>query len=271
VIQIPNIGCLVFLALMILVGGAPLFVGLARLALFFFVASLLLGTIGSWWLRRRAVPFHAQQGNLRHDRYVQTMVALLVRLAQVDGSLDRREVTVIRHFFQRELGYSDEKLLWIRDLIQEARASTVSVEELCALLVREYDLQARYIVVQMLGRVAAADGTISQAEAALLRDIVRHLGLAPFLSDFQFQWQQGFEQGGRGQPVPDRTAEALATLGLSPGASPAEIKQAWRNLSKEHHPDRVTHLGEELRHVAEQRMRRINAAYDTLKAAGLAL
>jgi len=271
VIQIPNIGCLVFLLLLLLVGGAPLLVGIARLMLFFFVTSVLIGTVGAWWLKRRAVPFHAQDGNLRHDRYVQTMVELLVRLAEVDGSLDRREVTVIRHFFQRELGYNDEKLLWIRDLIQNARASTVSIEELCALLVRDYDLQARYIVVQMLGRVAAADGAIGPAEAALLKDIVRHLGLAPFLADFQFQWQQGFEQaGGRRAPAPDRTAEAFATLGLSPGASAADIKKAWRDLSKEHHPDRVTHLGEELRKVAEDRMRRINAAYDTLKSAGLA-
>ncbi|HXC50903.1 MAG TPA: J domain-containing protein, partial [Candidatus Limnocylindrales bacterium] len=75
---------------------------------------------------------------------------------------------------------------------------------------------------------------------------------------------------GREAPPPDRTAEALSVLGLAPGASAIEIKQAWRRLSKENHPDRVTHLGEEFRRVAEERMRRINAAYDTLKASGLA-
>jgi len=272
VIQIPNTGCLIFLLLMALIGGTPLLVGVARLALFFFLTSVVLGMVGRWYLKRRSVPFHAQDGNLRHDRYVQTMVALLVRLAEVDRSLDRREVTVIRHFFQRELGYTGEKLLWVRNLILEARTSTESVADLCALLVREYDLQARYIVVQMLGRVAVADGTMSPAESALLQDIVRRLGLAPFLADFQFQWHQGYGQqaGGRGAPAPDRTAEALATLGLANGASAAEIKQAWRTLSKENHPDRVTHLGEELRRSAEERMRRINAAYDTLKSAGLA-
>jgi DnaJ like chaperone protein len=271
VIVFPNIGCLVFLLLLVLVGGAPLLVGLARLALFGFVALAIAGTVGSWWLRRRAVPFHDQQGNARHDRYVETMVALLVRLAEVDGTLDRREVTVIRHFFQRDLGYNDEKLLWVRDLIQAARASTVSVAELCSRLVAEYDLQARFIVVEMLGRVARADGTISQAEAALLAEIARRLGLGPFFEGFQFQWDEGFARGGqRAAPPPDRTAEALATLGLSRGATAVEIKHAWRTLSKEHHPDRVTHLGDEFRRVAEERMTRINAAYDTLKAAGMA-
>jgi DnaJ like chaperone protein len=267
VIYFPNFGCLVFLLLMALVGGAPLFVGLARLALFFVGAALLAGFVGSWWLRRRALP----QLRQRHDLYVQTLVELLVRLAEVDGSLDRREVTVIRHFFQHELGYSDEQLMWIKSLIQQARGSQVSIPELCSRLTSQFDLQARLIVVEMLGRVARADGATSAAEAAMLEEVARLLGLAPFMRSFS--WSQGF--GGYGRtgpqaPEPDRIAEALAALGLSEGASPAEIKAAWRRLSKEHHPDRVTHLGEEFRRVAEERMRKLNAAYDTLKTAGLA-
>lgn len=269
-LRFPNIGCLLPLLLIALIGGTPLLVGVARLILFFFLTTAILGIVGTWYARRRAVPFDKQDGNARHDRYVQTMVELLVRLAQVDGTLDRREVTVIRHFFQRDLGYSEEKLLWVRDLIQAARESTASIQELCERLVAEYDLQARFIVVEMLGRVARADGMMSQAEARLLEEIARRLGLGAFFSSFGWQ-QGGFGHGHPGTaPRPDRTAEAFATLGLSRGASPAEIKSAWRNLSKEHHPDRVTHLGEEFRRVAEERMRKINAAYDTLKEAGLA-
>jgi DnaJ like chaperone protein len=267
-LRFPNIGCLLPLLLIALIGGTPLLVGVARLFLFFFVTTALLGIVGTWYARRRAVPFDKQDGNLRHDRYVQTMVELLVRLAQVDGTLDRREITVIRHFFQRDLGYTEEKLLWVRDLIQEARQSTVSIAALCERLVAEYDLQARFIVVEMLGRVARADGEMSQTEARLLEEIAQRLGLGAFFSSFG--WQQGFGQGHPGAARPDRTAEAFATLGLSRGATPAEIKTAWRNLSKENHPDRVTHLGEEFRRVAEERMRKINAAYDTLKDSGLA-
>jgi DnaJ like chaperone protein len=269
-IRFPNFGCLFPLLLIALIGGTPLLVGMARVVLFFFLTTMILGAVGVWYARRRAVPFDKQDGNVRHDRYVQTMVELLVRLAEVDGTLDRREVTVIRHFFQRDLGYSEEKLMWVRDLIQEARQSTVSVQELCERLVREYDLQARFLVVEMLGRVARADGAMGQAEAGLLEEIAQRLGLGAFFTSFG--WQQGFghDRTGPAGPRPDRTAEAFATLGLSADATPAEIKQAWRQLSKENHPDRVTHLGEEFRRVAEERMRKINAAYDTLKAAGRA-
>lgn len=271
----PNFGCLIFLLLLAAVGGGPLLVGLARVGLFFFVATALLGTFAVWRAQRRAVPLHAQQGNARHDDFVRVMVALLVRLAEADSSLDRREVTVIRQFFQNDLKYTDEKLLWVKDLIQEARRSKVSVVDLCERLVADYDLQARFIVVEMLGRVAKADGVMSPAETRLFEEIVQRLGLGPFVHSFGnfggFGGRSGFGQGHPGgAPAPDRTAEALSTLGLASGAAPSEIKTAWRTLSKEHHPDRVTHLGEEFRSAAEDRMRRINAAYDTLKNAGLA-
>ena len=267
--RFPNLGCLLLLLLIGLVGGAPLMMGLVRLALFFFVVSALAGSLGTWWLRRRAVE--------SQDVFEETLVFLLVRLAEADGSLDRREVTVIREFFQRDLGYGPEKLERIRGLIHEARGSAVTVAELCSRLTRRFSLHTRLLVVELLGRVAQADGEVSTAEAALLDEITRRLDLGPFRGSFQwFRFEEGFGYGnqggfrGRSAPGPDRTAEALAVLGLSSGASPVEIKAAWRRLSKEHHPDRVTHLGEELRKVAEERMRRINAAYDTLKSAGLA-
>jgi DnaJ like chaperone protein len=264
--RFPNVGCLLFLVAIALAGGTPLFVGLARLLLFLLLGSVLLGTFAAWRLRSRAA---ASQ-----ERFEETLVYLMVRLAEADGSLERREVTVIREFFQTRLGYSSEKLLRIRDLIKEARESTVTVAELCDRMNREFTLHTRLLVVDLLGRLARADGQVSPQEAALLEDITQRLQLGPFHDSFDwFQFQQGF--GGRAGGGPTRrngqgTEEALAVLGLKPGAAPTEIKAAWRKLSKEHHPDRVTHLGEEVRRVAEERMRRINAAYDTLKGAGLA-
>jgi DnaJ-class molecular chaperone len=53
-------------------------------------------------------------------------------------------------------------------------------------------------------------------------------------------------------------------LGVKPGASVEEIRAAYKRRCLEYHPDRVQHLGERLRAVAEDEMRRINAAYSTL-------
>ncbi len=46
-------------------------------------------------------------------------------------------------------------------------------------------------------------------------------------------------------------------LGVAKSASDAEIKKAFRNLAKKHHPD--THSGDE---TAKKRFQEISAAYD---------
>ena len=104
---------------------------------------------------------------------------------------------------------------------------------------------------------------------------MQRLGLAAFAGAFGrsgFESAHGGHRSGRAAPTNGRGGvdEAFSELGLSRGASATEIKQTWRKLSLENHPDRVAHLGEEFRKLAEERMRRINAAYDVLKQTGFA-
>jgi hypothetical protein len=53
-------------------------------------------------------------------------------------------------------------------------------------------------------------------------------------------------------------------LDLRPDATSHEIKRRWRELAREHHPDRAAHDGEEQARLTT-RMARINAAYDILR------
>lgn len=51
-------------------------------------------------------------------------------------------------------------------------------------------------------------------------------------------------------------------LGIKPNATQAEIKSAYRTLIKQYHPDQYG--DNPLRELAEEKMREINGAYDTL-------
>lgn len=53
-------------------------------------------------------------------------------------------------------------------------------------------------------------------------------------------------------------------LGIEKGASPEEIKSAYRRLVNQYHPDKVTHLGEEFRDLAEKKFKEIQNAYQEL-------
>jgi DnaJ-domain-containing protein 1 len=53
-------------------------------------------------------------------------------------------------------------------------------------------------------------------------------------------------------------------LGVARGASTDEIKNSYRKLANKYHPDKVDHLGDEFRVLAEQRFKEIQEAYQEL-------
>lgn len=59
-------------------------------------------------------------------------------------------------------------------------------------------------------------------------------------------------------------AQAYRLLGLSPGASPDDVKTAYRDLAQVWHPDRFPDNAR-LREKAEANLRRINEAYMVLR------
>ena len=53
-------------------------------------------------------------------------------------------------------------------------------------------------------------------------------------------------------------------LGVRTGASQDEIRKAYHNLAQKYHPDKVSHLADEFKVIAENKMKEINAAYKLL-------
>jgi uncharacterized membrane protein YkvA (DUF1232 family) len=64
--------------------------------------------------------------------------------------------------------------------------------------------------------------------------------------------------------APSSSTDPYKTFKLNRGATRAEIEARYKELAKDYHPDRVAHLGEDLRKVAHEKMIEIQAAYNTL-------
>jgi DnaJ-domain-containing protein 1 len=81
-----------------------------------------------------------------------------------------------------------------------------------------------------------------------------------------FNWADGPEpddptHGGQGTLL-----DPYAVLGLQPGATLDEVVNAHRSLAKRYHPDRQHGAGDDERQLADETMRRVNAAYHELRS-----
>ena len=85
---------------------------------------------------------------------------------------------------------------------------------------------------------------------------------------FYHQNRQSFERNNGFSEKERHTADSpddpYNVLNVPRGASPEEIKKAYRELANKYHPDKVLHLGDEFRELAEKRFKEIEKAYREL-------
>jgi len=72
------------------------------------------------------------------------------------------------------------------------------------------------------------------------------------------------EKRDREAPTDREERDPFKILGVEPGASPDEIKAAYRKAVAKYHPDKVTHLGKEFQELAHRKLVAIQRAYETL-------
>lgn len=94
----------------------------------------------------------------------------------------------------------------------------------------------------------------------------------------RLRWMLGWDEGRKPpQQRPESAAGPIAAidpeklgayeiLGLSPSASLAQVKQAYRKRMKECHPDLFAGMDQQAKDLAERWTKALNAAYSTLKA-----
>ena len=77
--------------------------------------------------------------------------------------------------------------------------------------------------------------------------------------------EQRFEEKrDREAPSDHEEEDPFRILGVERGASPDEIKAAYRRAVGKYHPDKVTHLGKEFQELAHRKLVAIQRAYESL-------
>ncbi len=187
------------------------------------------------------------------------VIALGAKMAKADGRVTPDEIAAFKRVFRT--APEDEKD--VAALFNRAKQDTAGFEAYARQLARvlEGAHEVKEEVIDCLFEIAIADSEIHPSELKFLEDVADILGLST--SDFARI---------RAVHMPADGGDPFVVLGLHHDAGDAEIKAHYRQLARDNHPDKLIAEGlpEEVIAVANQKLARINAAYDDIaKSRGL--
>ncbi|GAC1631479.1 MAG: co-chaperone DjlA [Nevskia sp.] len=237
--------------------------------------GLLIGAfIG--WLLSRVLPQFALRfavGKVRQiqSQFLDSTFAVMGAVCKADGVVTSEEIEVAERLFA-QLNLTGAA----RDSAKRAfnrgkePGFDLDAEVQRFLLASRGQRVLHQMFMQVQLSAIAADGRLHPAEHAMLLRIARGLGMTEAeIASLEALLRGGGNGGGRRPDDPSRLDDAYRVLGVTPDASDAEVKRAYRQLMSQNHPDKLAAKGlpESMRALAEQKTREITGAYERIENA----
>jgi DnaJ like chaperone protein len=181
-------------------------------------------------------------------------VSLLILSAAVmkaDGKVVRAELDYVKRFFLTNFGEEEtrHKMLMLREILKQ----NLDLNGICLQINQFMAYAEKLQLLHYLYGISSADGQDHPSEIAVIQKIAGLIGIQP--SDYQSI---------RSMFVKD-TNFAYRILEIEPTASDEEVKKAYRKMALKYHPDKVSHLGDDVQKAAKEKFQELNSAYNTIK------
>jgi DnaJ like chaperone protein len=211
------------------------------------------------WRFSNAIPFDtarlAALLGRREQIFAVNVIVLSAKLAKCDGQVTRAEIDA----FKRSFRIPEENLHEVGRMFDQARENSDGFEPYARQL-GEVFADNRGLLEQVLAglhQVARADGPINGRESEYLRRVAVAFGLTV----------EAAQRAGRGSFAAGTETDPYTVLGIDRRASNDAVRERWRQLMRENHPDSLAAKGvpPDFIAAASDRVARINAAYDSIK------
>lgn len=181
-------------------------------------------------------------------------VSLLILSAAVmraDGAVRRSELEYVKRVFLQQFGpaKAEQMILMLREILKQ----DYSVRQVCLQIRMNMQHPERLQLMHYLFGIARADGQLPRAELDALRLIAQYLGIS------------NADLGSIHAMFQDTDESAYKVLEVDKDASDDEVKKAYRKMAMKYHPDKVSHLGEDVQKAAKEKFQALQKAYDQIK------
>ena len=192
-----------------------------------------------------------RSGTTRSGDFNVSLLALTAAIMKADGRVRKSELDYVKRFYLQNFGeqVARQYIKMLGDILKKE----IPVDDVSRQIGRYMDYSSKLQLLHFLFGIALSDGNADPAEVSLIERIASFMGI-----------QAGDMQSIKAMFVKD-TESAYRILGISADATNDEVKKAFREMAKKYHPDKVSHLGEEVKKAAEEKFRKVNEAYETVK------
>ena len=197
--------------------------------------------------RRQAFP------RVREFVFVSNLVALMTSVAKADKKIHPEEIRAINNFFERSFHYSGHDGKVITSLIREAAGRKLDLKALTEDTRNLLEYPEQLMLVRILYAIALSDRVFKDVERNRIQQIVDYLRISPADHD---HIKNEFSI------APD--VDNYAILETTPGVTDKKVKEAYRQMVKKYHPDKVSHLGKDFTELAHEKFQKIQEAYQKI-------
>lgn len=191
------------------------------------------------------------QDRTRPGDFGVSLVILSAAVMKADGTVMKSELDYVKNFFIRQFGAeaAERYVLLLRDVLKQ----NLDLQGVASQVKGFMEYSTRLQLLHYLFGIAGADGRFDDTEVTVVQNISHWMGIS--FADFSSV---------KAMFVKDQ-ASAYKILGVTPDATDEEVKKAYRQMAVTHHPDKVSHLGEDVQHAAKEKFQQVQAAYDEIK------
>jgi len=195
--------------------------------------------------------YENRQRQSNHNDFAASLLVLSAAVMKADGKVVKAELDYVKNFLQQQFGaeLASNYILDLREILKQE----IPIREVASQIVSFMDHSSRLQLYHYLWGIAMADGIIDPKEDELMKYLASYLRISKY--DYESIRAMFIKS----------TDSAYKILEITSDASDNEVKKAYRKMAVKYHPDKVSHLGEEHKHAAEEKFKSVAEAYNSIK------